>query len=349
MKNSGVEDVGDKFLSKLASYRDISMSYLIESLPQREPRKYLYDLIPIYPLRGGKGFRPGLCLNTCKIFGGNEMHAMNSAVALELFHNGFLVHDDIEDESEHRRGTPTIHVQYGVPIAINVGDAMNVLSLQPLMKNLKLLGPELSWSVFNEIEHMVLESVEGQALELTWRKDNICQLDDDDYLRMVLKKTCWYTCIHPIRIGAIIGTRGKIDPDIFNRFGYYLGAAFQIQDDLLNLLGNEDKYGKEICGDIQEGKRTLMLIRLLHCANKSEKKNLKEYLGKERSQRSEDETAWIMTLMHKYDCIHYGKVAASNLAGAALKEFYTIFGSFPETEEKEFLLNMIVYMINREK
>lgn len=349
MENPELALIQQQFLSRLASYRDLSLEKLMSFIPDREPKKYLYDLVGQYPQRGGKGFRPGLCLASCSIFGGKDSHAINSAVALELFHNAFLVHDDIEDESEDRRGYPTMHQQFGIPIAINLGDAMNVLSIRPLMNNLKSLGPQLSLAVFHEIEHMVLESVEGQAMELGWRQDNLCKMDDNDYLRMILKKTCWYTCIHPIRIGALIGSQGRINPDIFNRFGYYLGAAFQIQDDLLNLEGDKEKYGKEICGDVLEGKRTLMLINLLNTCNPKELKKLEKYLAKPRPARTTEETLWVMNRMHHYDCIQYGKRAAKNLAGAALKEFYTVFGSMPATEEKQFMENMILYMINRDK
>lgn len=349
MELTSLAEIQESFLNRLGYYREKSLDFLLEAIPNREPRKYLYDLVPAYPIRGGKGFRPSLCLSACKIFGGTEEQAMNSAIALEMLHNAFLIHDDIEDESDDRRGKPTMHAQYGIPIAINLGDAMNVLSLSPLMKNLKTLGTDLSWSVFQEIEHLVLESVEGQALELGWRKDNQCKLDDDDYLRMVLKKTCWYTCIHPIRIGAIIGSKGAVNPDVFNRFGFYLGAAFQIQDDLLNLEGDSEKYGKEICGDILEGKRTLMLIRLLNVCTKTEHKKLANYLNKPRKKRTREETNWVMERMYHYKCIEYGKAAAGNLAGAALKEFYSIFGGFPDSPEKQFLLNMILYMINRDK
>ena len=110
---------------------------------------------------------------------------------------------------------------------------------------------------------MMQESLEGQAMELGWVRDNRCDVTDEDYLRMVLKKTCWYSFIHPCRIGALIATRDGVDLDRFNRFGSYLGTAFQIQDDLLNLTGDERRYGKEIGGDLLEGKRTLMLIHLL--------------------------------------------------------------------------------------
>jgi geranylgeranyl diphosphate synthase type II len=346
MKSSTIQE---QFLSRLAMYRDESLRHLLSSIPDKEPKKYLYDLVTMYPNRGGKGFRPGLCLAVNKIFGGNDSDAMNTAVALELYHNAFLVHDDIEDESEDRRGLPTMHAEFGIPIALNVGDAMNVLTIKPLMKNLLSLGHELAWEVFTEIEHMVLQSVEGQAMELGWRRDNNCHLQDEDYMQMILKKTCWYTSIHPIRLGAIIGSKGKIDANIFNRFGYYLGAAFQIQDDLLNLAGEKEKYGKEIGGDILEGKRTLMLIHLLNKCNCKEKKAMEAYLALPRSKRTPEKTALVMEWMYKYDCFNYGKIAARNLTGAALKEFYSIFGGLPDTEEKQFLENMILYMIDRDK
>src|SRR5712691_1796458 len=194
--------------SVLHSYKAITTEAMLALLPSKEPKRYLYDLVSSYPQRAGKGLRPGLCIATCQTFGGTTALALNSAVALELFHNAFLIHDDVEDGSEHRRGQPTLHAEHGLAIAVNVGDAMNVLSLRPLMENLTTLGPQLTWQIFTEVEHMVQQSVEGQAMELGWVRDNICDLTEADYLRMTLKKTCWYTCIHPCRIGALIATSG---------------------------------------------------------------------------------------------------------------------------------------------
>ena len=143
--------IEEKFLNKLSQYRELSIDYLLKHIPDKEPKQYLYDLVTIYPKRAGKGFRPSLCIAACKIFGGDEKRALNSAIALELYHNAFLVHDDVEDESDDRRGLPTLHAQYGVPIAVNVGDAMNVLSIRPLMNNLLTLGASLTWQIFAEI------------------------------------------------------------------------------------------------------------------------------------------------------------------------------------------------------
>ena len=335
-------------LSMLDRYRAVTMESLVAQLPQKEPRRYLYDLVSLYPQRSGKGLRPGLCIATCLAFGGSVRSVLPSAVAIELFHNAFLVHDDVEDGSLNRRGYPTLACEYGLPIAVNVGDGMNVLSIHPLMENLNKLGPTLTWRIFTEIEHMVRECVEGQALELGWVRDNVCDLTDDSYLRMILKKTCWYTCIHPCRIGALVGSGGSVDLDRFNRFGYFMGAAFQIQDDLLNLAGEEAKYGKEIGGDIWEGKRTLVLIHTLNHSTIREKKRLQSFLSVPRCDRSPADVLWVYEIMGKYKSIEYARKNARQLAGAALKEYVVAYGDLPDTPEKRFVGEIVSYMIERD-
>ncbi len=335
-------------ISILDRYKAVTMDRLMAMLPDKEPRRYLYDLVPLYPQRSGKGLRPALCIATCCAFGSSVHSVLLSAVAIELFHNAFLVHDDVEDGSLNRRGRPTLVSEFGPSIAVNVGDAMNVLSIRPLMENLARLGPTLTWRVFTEIEHMVHESVEGQALELGWVRDNICDLSDDDYLRMILKKTCWYTCIHPCRIGALVGSGGIADLDRFNRFGYFMGAAFQIQDDLLNFAGDEAKYGKEIGGDIWEGKRTLVLIHTLNSCNTREKKRLRQFLSMPRPERAPEDVAWVYEIMGKYKSIDYARANARQLAGAALKEFVAAYSDLPDSEDKRFIANIVLYMIERD-
>src|SRR5580700_2260923 len=140
---------------------------------------------------------------------------------------------------------------------------LSLLSMRPLLDNRRRLGPWLSLRILEETERMARESAEGQAMELGWRRDNVTGVTEADYLEMVLKKTCWLATIHPSRVGALIGTGGAAPLEPFIRFGFLVGAAFQIQDDLLNLVGDAQAYGKELGGDIREGKRTLMLIHLL--------------------------------------------------------------------------------------
>jgi Polyprenyl synthetase/Methyltransferase domain len=150
-----------------------------------------------------------------------------TAAVLELFHNAFLVHDDLEDGSLMRRGAPTLHRQYGVAIAVNVGDGMHALCLQPLLDNMRLLGLGKALRILELIARMARESVEGQAIEPDWVRQGWWTAGDRDYCRMSYKKTCWYTFIAPIQIGAVVTGASDAQLSVLRRFATYMGVAFQ--------------------------------------------------------------------------------------------------------------------------
>jgi geranylgeranyl diphosphate synthase type II len=337
----------DPVVATLAEYGELTRAALGEYLRPREPRRHLWDLVADYPQRGGRMLRPSLCIATARAFGASGEDAVNSAVALELLHNAFLVHDDVEDESDERRGRPTLHALHGVPLAVNVGDALTLLGLRALIDNRVRLGPRLTMLILEEAERMARETVEGQAIELGWRHDNAVDVDDADYLRMVLKKTCWYTTIWPSRVGALIGTRSAHDLDRFIRFGFFLGAAFQIQDDLLNLLGDPARYGKEIGGDVWEGKRTVMLIHLLRASDAQERDRIAACLARPRAARSPDDVRWIRDRMDARGSIDYGRRMAHALAGAALHECEAIYGGLPDGRDKRFIDGLVTWVLER--
>ena len=338
----------EAFQARLARYRDLVMPALMRGLEGREPQRYLYGIVAEHLRRAGKGLRPALCLATTQAFGGDVRRAVPSAAALEMLHNAFLVHDDIEDGSESRRNHPTLYVEHGLPLAVNVGDAMQALSLRMLKDNLEVLGPTLTWTVVGEFEHMLLESLEGQALELGWIRDNNCDVGEDDYLTLVLKKTCWYSFIHPCRIGALIARGAARDLSAFDRFGYLLGAAFQIQDDVLNLMGDEGKYGKEIGGDLWEGKRTLILAHLFERTDGRDRARLQAFLAKPRAARQSDEVGWVYQLLGRHGSIEYARAAARALGKAAARELEVAFAAAPEGEAKEFLRWIVRYAVTRD-
>jgi geranylgeranyl diphosphate synthase, type II len=340
-------DEGAAFLERLAYYRDLTLRALRDRLPTKEPRRYLYDLVLECLDGAGKGLRPALCLATCRAFGGRVEDALDSAAAIEVLHNAFLVHDDIEDGSEFRHGRPAMYRQYGVPIALNTGDAMQALSMRLLRNNLGTLGPDLAWQVVGEFDHMLIESLEGQAMELGWIRDNTPDISEADYLRMTLKKTCWYSFIHPCRIGALIARPGGIDLDRFNEFGYFAGVAFQIQDDVLNLTGNRERYGKEIGGDLYEGKRTLMLTHLLEHSSASERRQLGDLLGRPRNRRLPREIDWVYELLRKYGSIEFARSRARELLAEAEQAFTAAYADAPEGDDKTFLARTPRYLIDR--
>ena len=247
----------------------------------------LYRLVLDYPLRGGKGLRPALAVASCRALGGTLDQVRRSAAVLELYHNAFLVHDDIEDESEARRGEQTLHQQHGVPIAINVGDAMLGLSLEPLLENVEFLGLGPALGVLRAVARMTRESVEGQAIELDWIRRGEWQLDDEAYVSMVIKKTGWYSFMTPIHLGCVAaGARPPLRDEMVE-LGRLLAVAFQIQDDVLNLEQSATRYGKEYAGDLWEGKRTLILLHALREARPADRRRMLEALHKPRPSQRE--------------------------------------------------------------
>jgi geranylgeranyl diphosphate synthase, type II len=315
-------------------------------LPVKSPGRYLYALLGEYPARGGKMMRPAICIATARAFGAGASDALCSAVAIELLHNAILIHDDIQDGSELRRGAPTLHVLHGVPLAINAGDGLLLLSLRPLLENIERIGPDLTFGILRDTERVAWESAEGQAMELGWRRDNRLDLTDEDYLTMVLKKTAWLGAIYPASVGARIGTRDRADTEQFVRFGFFLGAAFQIQDDLLNLAADA-RYGKELYGDLFEGKRTLMLIHASRSCTTAERRRLERLLARPRGERRMADVLWIRRLMETYDSTGYARQVGHALAGAALHECISVFGTLPESREKDFLHGLPTWVFER--
>ncbi len=330
----------------LGEYGALTRAALKEYLPEARPSRYLYDLLRIYPERGGKMMRSTLCIATAKAFGASTEQSVRTAAAIELLHNALLIHDDIQDESELRRGAETLHQLYEVPLAINAGDALCLMSLRPLLDNRFELGPSRSLRILEEAQRMAIESAEGQALELGWQFDNVLELDASNYLEMVLKKTCWLATIYPMRVGAIIARGAQQPLDRFIHFGFLLGAAFQIQDDLLNLYA-DNAYGKELNGDLWEGKRTLMLMHVWQHADASGRRRIKRIMSEKRQARSGVDIHWLRRRMDRYGSIRYARQLAHALAGAASVEFERLYGHLPESDDKAFVRGLPTWVFER--
>jgi geranylgeranyl diphosphate synthase, type II len=225
----------------------------------------LDELVLDYPMRPAKGLRPALCIAAARSLGAAEDSVITSAAVIELLHNAFLIHDDVEDESLFRRGEPTLQRSHGLPIAVNVADGMFALALAALLDNLETLGLRASLAIFRQIIEMLWTTVGGQALELGWIQRNTWRFTDyrAAYEDLVVRKTAVYSFVVPTRIACIAAS---VDGDVKDQlagFARHVGIAFQIVDDLLNLRDDAPGYGKEVAGDVWEGKRTLMLLHAL--------------------------------------------------------------------------------------
>jgi len=321
--------------------------YLPGALGQADLQRYLYDLVADYPRRLGKMMRSSICLATAQAFGARLDIAVPAAVSIELLHNSLLIHDDIEDESDERRGAPTLHKLHGLPLALNAGSALGLTSLSPLLGNGSRLSKRVAVRLLNEITRVGRESAEGQALELGWCRDNRLDLAERDYLELVLKKTCWLATIHPVRAGALIALGVTAELDRFVSFGFFLGAAFQIHDDVLNLVGDHEHYGKELGGDLWEGKRTLIVIELLSRASPSQGRELQRFFAKPRAEKNQAEVDDVLSLLHRHGAIEAARDKALALAGAAQHEFERAFADAPTSRHKDFLSELPTWVFER--
>ncbi|MFL6200149.1 MAG: polyprenyl synthetase family protein [Thermoanaerobaculia bacterium] len=336
------------FLETLAFYRSLVLKRIIDLIPKNRYRSTLYDPMLEYPLREGKGLRPALCLSVCRACGGSLEEGIDSAAALEMFHNAFLLHDDIADRSEYRRGLPTLHTQYGIGVATNVGDALNMLALRTLLGNVAKLGPERALTILQEVERMTRETAEGQSLDLAWTAHrNLADLRVRDYLLMIHKKTCWYTCIAPLRIGGLIARVPREQLESFNAFGARIGAAFQIQDDILNLTADVQLYGKEIGGDLAEGKITLMVAHLLQRASPQDHRRILRIFAKERPRKTRGELQLVFSKMQEHRSLDFAADVARRLTLRAQHIFETHLRWIPASPHRRFLEGMIDFMIER--
>ena len=259
-----------------------------------------------YPARPAKGMRALMCVSACKAFGGKEEDVLITAACIEVFQHWILIHDDIEDGSETRRGSPALQMKYDWRLALNAGDALHASMWGALLRNRNKLSDEKTLRVMDEFYTMVSKTTEGQHIELGWVVGDRWDLSEEDYFTMCTNKTSWYTVVGPLRLGGVVGGAGNESLKVMVEAGKKLGIGFQIHDDILNLSGDQSKYGKEIGDDLLEGKRTLMLIRLLSLCSPAEKEKVESIFNLPRGQRKK-ETAQVMDLIQKYDTIDYAE------------------------------------------
>jgi geranylgeranyl diphosphate synthase type II len=201
--------------------------------------------------------------------------------------------------------------------------------------------------VLDEFLTMVRTTVEGQALELGWRRGNVVDVRPADYLRLTGKKTCWYTTVCPLRVGAIVGARGTAALPALSRFGFYLGVAFQIRDDLLNLVGSDTPQGEEPLTDIREGKRTLMLIHLLEHAAPADRGWLVAFLALPEEARAADDVGHVLGLMERYGSIEFALEYGRGIAAAADDAYDDAFAALGSSPHAAFIRGLVPYMLAR--
>jgi geranylgeranyl diphosphate synthase, type II len=233
---------------------------------EQVPRS-LYEPINYVLEGGGKRIRPVLLLLSCAAVGGDPRKAVLAGTAIEILHNFTLVHDDIMDRASSRRGRQTVHTKWDTNVAILVGDELLALAYRALLKTSSPNIQEIS-KIFTE---GVVEVCEGQAYDKEF--ETRLSVGVKDYVLMIDKKTAKMVAV-AAEIGGLIGNGSRSSILALRKYGAYVGRAFQIQDDLLDIVGNEQELGKAIGGDIVEGKKTFLLLEALRVARGQHRKLL---------------------------------------------------------------------------
>ena len=245
-----------------AKVDELIASYYVGNGSHPDMDAYLYAPLAKYSANGGKRTRPVVCFLGCMAVGGSAELASSAAASVEHFHTAALIHDDIADEGELRRGEPCLHLTMGLGLAINAGDlALSQVTGTVLQDD--RLDDATKVRVLGELVRMTTRTIEGQALDIGWARDARWDISEDDYLAMASHKTAYYSVAVPLACGAIIGGGTDEQVEALRSFGMATGLAFQLQDDLLNLVGDKESVAKDFRCDITEGKRTLMVVHAL--------------------------------------------------------------------------------------
>lgn len=309
--------------------------------------RYLYEPLRRFTFAGGKRIRPALCLLGAEALGASAEVALPVACAVELFQAAALIHDDIADQGELRRGQPCLHLTEGEGLAINAGDTGIVDVAAQVLQEDALL-PDVRLQLFDELYAMERRTLEGQALDLGWVRDGRWDLAETDYLTMATLKTAHYSAASPLVMGALCATdandaaSGEELLEDLRAFGLACGLAFQIQDDLLNLVGDAEAQGKDFRSDITEGKRTLVMVRALRQLGEDDAHELRQILSAHATDAAM--LARAVELADAAGALAYAHDYAQRLVREAEER---IRNAQITSEARQTLLSMAHYFVNR--
>lgn len=303
------------------------LAYPVSPAQLYEPISYILSI-------GGKRMRPALLLMACDLFGGDVENAISPALAIEVFHNFTLMHDDIMDNAPLRRGNATVHQRWDKNVAILSGDAMLVEAYKMIMRvDSSILRDVLN--VFNETATGVCE---GQQLDMTFEQQN--KVRAEEYIDMIRLKTA-VLLGGALKIGALIGGAATKDANLLYTFGERLGIAFQLQDDILDVYGDPYKFGKQVGGDIKSNKKTFLLIKAMELADAPQNAELEQWLLSNDEGKVEAVTA----LYNQLDVKKYARQAMYAYADEAFDALDGI--NLPE-DRKQYLRNFADGLMVRE-
>ena len=316
-------------------YQKEFLSYLESKEWVREP-KNLYEPIDYILQLGGKRMRPILTLMAADIFSGEFKKALPAALAVEVFHNFTLVHDDIMDDAPLRRGKETVHEKWDTSTGILSGDAMLILAYQ-YFENYE---PEVFQKLAKLFSKTALEVCDGQQLDVDFETRKNVSIDE--YMNMIRLKTSVLVAA-ALKMGAIVAKTNDENADLIYDFGLNLGLAFQLQDDYLDTFGDPETFGKQVGGDIIENKKTFLYLKALEVVDKETAKKLKYFYKRKRK----DNTIKVTEVTRIFQIFDIPLLISEEIKSYTQKAFDTLDKMSISQENKDKLKNFGTWLMNR--
>jgi geranylgeranyl diphosphate synthase, type II len=302
---------------KYSTLIENSFNLFAQELFNKEPH-HLYEPVIYNMTNGGKRIRPLLMLYACELFGGNPEDCLKAAYGIELFHNFTLLHDDIMDNAEVRRGQQSVYKKYGVTSAILSGDVMMMYGQQLFFDS---LPPQTAAEITRLFLKTGIEVCEGQQMDMDFEKRD--SVSEEEYIEMIRLKTAVLIAAS-LQIGAIIAGADAAQQQKIYDFGIAIGIAFQIKDDYLDSFGNAAEVGKKPGGDITENKKTILLIKSLQNLADEDKEAVQKYLSS--SDYSTEKIEFFRALFNKTGASEYTTQKMNQFHASSIE----ILNSFPQ-------------------
>lgn len=321
-------------MNSIKNYQDFIEEEINKLSLSKEPN-HLYEPISYFLKLGGKRMRPVLTLMGCELFNSNFKVAKQASIAIELFHNFSLIHDDIMDEAPLRRGQKTVHTKWDNNVGILSGDALLILAYQAL----STYPADILKDILPLFNKTAIEVCEGQQYDMDFESRNDVSIDE--YITMIKYKTAVLLGCS-LKIGAIIGDANLKDAEELYLFGVNLGLAFQLQDDILDVYADENKFGKQVGGDIIANKKTYLLLKAFEDADAIQTKALNTLLREKDLDNKVNGVKFI-----------YAELNIKEKAEQKMNEYYQTALSNLEkiklpTVKKEPLFNLAQFLMGRE-
>ena len=313
----------------------------IDALNWSKEPKGLYEPIAYALSGGGKRLRPMLALLACDLCGGQKEDVLPAALALEVFHNFTLLHDDVMDHASVRRSRPSVNVKYNDNTAILSGDQM-LIEAYKLIAKVPTDKQATVLSLFNEMATGVCE---GQQLDMDFETMPLDKVSLEDYINMIRLKTS-VLLAYALKIGAYVGGATKVQEQALYDFGLHLGLAFQIQDDVLDVYGDEATFGKAIGGDICEGKKTFVFLTARDNSDEITRRSLFEamLLPSGTAEQRKTKIERVVSLYNRVRAREKAEAAIAEHTVQALKQLE----AFPDSEAKQTLISLAEQLVTRQ-